>query len=218
MPEPGSHGYDIKRTRLRGELDNAGIPDEHADAAANDILQGGDEPGPSPSMETARAGGPLGGDTGSGDPGNVMLLRSASFSDGAQIPPQHSKEGGNEPPELEWDDVPEGTSELVLLCVDPDAPSGTFLHWLVTGIDPGHHALSGSSPGQAHPNGYGEQGYGGPRPPAGDGPHRYVFRLYALPDGSAGLPDDEGVDADRLRSWLDDRATATGTLIGLYER
>lgn len=215
MPEPGSHGYDIKRTRLRGEIDDQGTPDQHADEEANRRLRG-DTPGPSPSMATERAGGPAGGDRAGGDPGNVIPLRCTAFTDHAPMADTYAKDGGNEAPRLEWSDVPDGTRELVLLCVDPDAPTGPFLHWLVTGIDPDVTSLDGASGvGVQHTNGYGEQGYGGPRPPVGDDPHRYVFRLYALGEPFA-APDTD--DPEALRAWLDERALATGTIVGLYQR
>src|ERR687883_2031051 len=131
MPEPGSHAYDVERTRLRGQLDDEGFPDQHADEEANRRLRG-DTPHPSPAMETERAGGPLGENPDPGSPGPVMPLRSSAVNYGDFIAKRHARDGDNVPPELEWSDVPEGTRELVLLCVDPDAPRGTFLHWLVT--------------------------------------------------------------------------------------
>src|SRR5919197_1211269 len=113
-----------------------------------------------------------------------IQLRSPAFADHDLIPSRHSRDGANVSPGLEWSGVPDGTAELVLLCEDPDAPSGTFLHWLVTGIDP---ASAGAAEGQGPPGGkkwikgLGETGGGGPQPPVGDNPHRYFFRLYALP-------------------------------------
>ena len=214
MPEPGSHGYDVKRTRLRGEIDDQGVPDQHADQEANRRLRG-DEPGASPSMETERAGGPPDRNDPPGESG-AMPLRSSAFSDNAFLAARQAHDGGNEAPDLQWSDVPEGTRELVLLCVDPDAPRGTFLHWLVTGIDPSATGYDAASPsGTEHENGFGERGYGGPQPPVGDEAHRYIFRLYALPEPFAAPAD---ADADTLRSWLDAHALATGTLIGRYQR
>jgi phosphatidylethanolamine-binding protein (PEBP) family uncharacterized protein len=69
--------------------------------------------------------------------------------------------------------------------------------------------------GREHENGYGEQGWGGPLPPVGDDPHRYVFRLYAL--GEPFMAPDTS-DADSLRAWLDEHSLATGTLTALYGR
>jgi Raf kinase inhibitor-like YbhB/YbcL family protein len=212
MPEPGSHAYEVQRNRLRSQLEDEGINDERAEEEANRRLRG-DTPHPSPSMETERAGGPLGGNPNPGSPGNVMRLRSSAFNDDSTIGPRHSKDGGNEPPELEWSPPPVGTRELVLLMEDPDAPAGTFLHWLVTGIDAAATTLGDA--GTQHENGFGELGYGGPRPPVGDDAHRYVFRLYAVGEPFA-APD--LTDADALRTRLDDHALATGTLTGLYER
>jgi Raf kinase inhibitor-like YbhB/YbcL family protein len=215
MPEPGSHGYDVERTRLRGRLDDEGFPDERADVEANRRLRG-PTPHPSPSMETDRAFGPLGENPDPGDPGHVMRLRSSAFNDYAFIASRHAKDGGNVPPELEWSSPPQGTRGLVLLMEDPDAPTGTFLHWLITGIDPLVTSLDRAHlVGTQHTNGFGEQGYGGPLPPVGDDPHRYVFRLYALAEPFA-APDP--ADADGVRAWLDGHALATGTLTGLYER
>jgi Raf kinase inhibitor-like YbhB/YbcL family protein len=212
MPEPGSHAWEIERNRLRSQLEDEGISDQKAEEEANRRLRG-DAPHPSPSMETDRAGGPLGENPDPGSPGNVMRLRSSAFNDDDMIPGPHSKDGGNEPPELEWTPAPDGTRELVLLMEDPDAPSGTFLHWLVTGIAPSATSLGDS--GTQHENGFGEQGYGGPLPPVGDDPHRYVIRLYALGEPFA-APD--LTDAGALRTWLDEHAISTGTLTGLYER
>src|SRR3954463_16438122 len=162
MPEPGSHAYEIERNRLRSQLENEGINDQNADEEADRRLRG-DTPHPSPSMETERAGGPLGDNPDPGSPGNVIRLRSSAFNDNAMIASQHSKDGGNEPPELEWTPAPDGTRELVLLMEDPDAPTGTFLHWLLPGVDPAATALGDS--GAAHGDGWGERGHGGPAPP-----------------------------------------------------
>ncbi|MBH5338063.1 YbhB/YbcL family Raf kinase inhibitor-like protein [Streptomyces pactum] len=145
-------------------------------------------------------------------------LRSTAFDDGAFIPRRHAREGDDLSPDLAWSGVPDGTAELLLLCEDPDAPSGTFLHWLVTGIDPGASGVAaGECPagGQERRNGYGDLGWGGPQPPAGDGAHRYFFRLYALP-GPVPLPD--GATAADVHAAVDSRQLAGGTLMGRYQR
>lgn len=90
-----------------------------------------------------------------GHPGTAVRmagieLRSAAFNDHAYIPDRFAKLGENVSPPLSWSGVPDGTAELLLLCEDPDAPTGTFLHWLVTGVDPGSTgAESGETPGAA---------------------------------------------------------------------
>ncbi|MFI7407362.1 YbhB/YbcL family Raf kinase inhibitor-like protein [Streptomyces sp. NPDC049627] len=145
-------------------------------------------------------------------------LKSSAFNDHAMIPRRYAKEGDNVSPPLTWSGVPDEASELALLCEDPDAPSGTFVHWLVTGIDPHTDGLpTGATTPGSHPhrNGYGQSGWGGPQPPAGDNAHRYFFRLYALP-GHVSIP--EAATADEAHRVLDRQQLATGTLVGLYQR
>ncbi|ORT57207.1 YbhB/YbcL family Raf kinase inhibitor-like protein [Streptomyces sp. CB03238] len=145
-------------------------------------------------------------------------LKSSAFNDGSFIPRRYAKEGEDVSPELTWSGVPDAAAELVLLCEDPDAPSGTFVHWLVTGIDPTSDGVAaGQTPpgGQERRNGYGGSGWGGPNPPAGDRAHRYFFRLYALP-GPVSLPD--GATAADVHAAVDERRLADGTLVGLYQR
>ncbi|MFE7277540.1 YbhB/YbcL family Raf kinase inhibitor-like protein [Streptomyces sp. NPDC057623] len=145
-------------------------------------------------------------------------LRSSAFHDHEMIPRRHALEGENLSPPLAWSGVPDGAAELALLCEDPDAPSGTFVHWLVTGIDPHAEGLPAgrTTPGShPHTNGYGESGWGGPLPPVGDDAHRYYFRLYALA-GPVSIPEaPTAVEAHRV---LDERQLASGTLVGLYRR
>lgn len=145
-------------------------------------------------------------------------LRSAAFDDGAYIPRRCAKDGDNVSPDLSWSGVPDGTAELLLLCEDPDAPSGTFVHWLVTGIDPTSGGVqAGQTPpgGQERPTGWGGPGWGGPRPPAGDKAHRYFFRLYALPD-AVSLPGN--ATARDVHAAVDQQALSSGSLVGLYQR
>lgn len=114
--------------------------------------------------------------------------------------------------------MPHEATELVLLCEDPDAPGTTFLHWLVTGIDPGTTgAAEGQKPhgGLPWPNGFGRVGWGGPMPPPGHGPHRYFFRLYAL---SEPLPLHDHPGVEDVHRALKGRELASGTLIGTYQR
>ncbi|WP_411970422.1 YbhB/YbcL family Raf kinase inhibitor-like protein [Saccharothrix longispora] len=164
-----------------------------------------------------RAAGPAGGGGGAEADGGLDL-RSAAFSDHTLVPERCSRDGGDTSPPLTWSDVPPGTGELALLCEDPDAPGGTFTHWVVTGIPADTTSLAeGALPegAVAGRNGYGETGWGGPRPPVGDEPHRYFFRLFAV-DRPLGLG--EGVTADDLRAAVEGRVLATGTLVGLFGR
>ncbi|MEH1014676.1 YbhB/YbcL family Raf kinase inhibitor-like protein [Micromonospora sp. CPCC 206060] len=147
-----------------------------------------------------------------------ILLRSVAFNDHDRIPARFARDGGNVSPPLEWGDVPDSTSELVLLVEDPDAGRTPFLHWLVTGIEPVPGGVAeGQVPvgGREWTNGFGATGWGGPHPPAGDDPHRYFFRLYALrkPIDLADPP-----DAAAVHDALKGQEMASGTMVGTFAR
>lgn len=147
-----------------------------------------------------------------------ITLQSAAFTDGAPIPRRYGRDGDDVHPPLRWSTPPNSTEELVLLCEDPDAPSGTFVHWLVTGIDPESEGVdTGEVPsgGTEHVNGFGERGWGGPLPPVGDDPHRYRFRLYAMPE-PVSLP--ERASADEVHRVVERGGLADGTLTGFVQR
>lgn len=144
-------------------------------------------------------------------------LRSSAFSDHDTIPRRHAREAENSSPPLEWSGVPDDAAELALVCEDPDAPAGTFVHWLVTGIDPHSTGVDeGAVPpgGHQHPNAFGNPGWDGPQPPVGDPVHRYFFRIFALgaPLGAA-----DG-DAGSIRAVVEDQQIASGTVVGVYQR
>jgi Raf kinase inhibitor-like YbhB/YbcL family protein len=176
-----------------------------------------------PNPGSHRATGTRG--TSRGDPGGDepalaghIELRSSAFNDHTLIPSQYSFEGANASPPLEWRGIPKSARELVLLCEDPDAPSGTFTHWVVSNISPRATGVAeGGIPdgGVLGRNGFGELGWGGPRPPIGDDPHRYFFRLYAV-DAPLGLA--EGATAEQLHHALDGHTLERGTLVGLFGR
>ncbi len=116
-----------------------------------------------------------------------FTLTSTAFAEGRRIPSRHTGDGEDLSPPLKWVDPPEGTRSLALLCEDPDAPRGTFTHWVVFNLPAMSRELSEGVPrepvlanGTAQgTNDFGQVGYGGPKPPPGK-PHRYVFTLYAL--------------------------------------
>lgn len=177
---------------------------------------------------TGRAEGPKGNEgTSRGDPSidepqpppsGGVELRSAAFTDHTLISDRYSVEGGNTSPPLEWTQAPAETEEFALVCEDPDAPLGTFVHWIVTGIPASASGIDEGALPQgavAGRNDYGEVGWGGPRPPVGDEPHRYFFRLYSS-DQPLGLG--EGVGVDDLRAALEGHQLARGTLVGLFAR
>jgi Raf kinase inhibitor-like YbhB/YbcL family protein len=143
-------------------------------------------------------------------------LTSDAFAAGDPIPARHTCEGEDLSPPLTWSGLPDGTASLALVCHDPDAPSGTFVHWVAWGIDP---TAGGLSEGEAAPregsNGFGSAGYRGPCPPPGHGPHRYFFRLYAL---SAEPRVEPGADREALVRAIDGLVVGTAELVGTYER
>jgi Raf kinase inhibitor-like YbhB/YbcL family protein len=115
--------------------------------------------------------------------GGAVLVESSAFSEGDTLPIQFTCDADNISPPLSWSGVPEDATELRISLRDPDAPSGTFTHWLVAGIDPSSSDVSqGMVPagGTEKMNSFGEAAYGGPCPPPGDDPHRYIFTVEAL--------------------------------------
>jgi Raf kinase inhibitor-like YbhB/YbcL family protein len=145
-----------------------------------------------------------------------LTLTSPAFPDEGRMPDRFTLDGGNVSPPLVWTGVPEDAVELVLMCEDEDVKAEPFLHWLVTGIDPSSSGVGeGEVPpsGQEWTNDFGKVGWGGPQPPAGEEPHRYFFRLYALP-APAELPEDPKVDD--VRESLLDETLACAVLVGLY--
>jgi Raf kinase inhibitor-like YbhB/YbcL family protein len=143
-------------------------------------------------------------------------LQSSAFVHGEPIPRRHSCEGEDLSPPLAWSGTPEGTRSLALVVDDPDAPVGTFTHWLGWGLDPGAERLG---EGEAAPvegrNDFGTSGYRGPCPPPGHGRHRYSFRLYAL---DSDLVLRAGADKRELERALEGHKLAVVELVGTYER
>ncbi len=109
-----------------------------------------------------------------------MQLESAAFENGGRIPKKYTCQDQNINPPLMVSDIPEDAKTLVLIVDDPDAPNGTFVHWVVYNIPRFNVIAENSIPGNEGKNGYGETGYTGPCPPSGI--HRYYFKCYALTD------------------------------------
>jgi hypothetical protein len=145
-----------------------------------------------------------------------FALTSEAFAHRSEIPRRHTCEGDDVSPALAWSDPPPGTRTLALIVDDPDAPIGTFTHWLAWNIDPqaGGLAEGASAPEQGR-NDFGMSGWSGPCPPPGHGPHRYFFRLHAL---DAQL--EVGFHAGRreLDEALAGHVVQTAELMGTYAR
>ncbi|MBZ5586520.1 MAG: YbhB/YbcL family Raf kinase inhibitor-like protein [Acidobacteriia bacterium] len=150
----------------------------------------------------------------------AFKLFSNAFSDGGWIPELHSCTGADVSPTLEWSGEPPETRSFTLVVDDPDAPAGTWTHWLLYDIAPKVHSLAqGYKPGNlglSGANDFGRQGYGGPCPPKGHGPHRYFFKLYALDVQTLGLP--AGVKTTELHPALKSHVLAEAQYMGRFER
>ena len=146
----------------------------------------------------------------------TLRLESPAFHDGGSIPKRFTCDGEGSSPPLRWSRIPRGASGFALIVEDRDADR--FVHWALLGIPSSARALrEGGIPGGAveAKNSFGKRGWGGPCPPEGDGPHRYVFALYALRH-----PVRLGGDAspDEIRTAVGKAALARGVLTGRYDR
>jgi hypothetical protein len=143
-----------------------------------------------------------------------MKITSTAFGEGKSIPKKYSKYWANRIPPLHVEGAPRQTRSLALIMDDPDAPNGTFTHWLVVNIAPETNNIeentvpSGAVQGS---NDYGRANYGGPKPPSGT--HRYYFKIYAL-DSTLELA--EGFSRADLERELNKHSIDSGTLMGTY--
>ena len=151
-----------------------------------------------------------------------FLLQSQAFNNNASVPTKYTGEGPDVSPPLEWINAPTGIKGFVLICDDPDAPVGTWVHWVLYDIPPTIKSLSEGIPanntvlGSAKhgKNDFGRIGYGGPMPPPGK-PHRYFFKLYAV-DKQTGLA--PGATKNDVLKAIKGHVLAEAQLIGTYQR
>jgi Raf kinase inhibitor-like YbhB/YbcL family protein len=143
----------------------------------------------------------------------ALAVTSSAFEHETLIPKKYTCEGENMNPPLRISHVPKETQSLVLIIDDPDAPDGTYDHWLVWNIRPFTEIAENTYPGRMGVNSAGIVGYTGPCPPTGV--HRYFFKVYAL-DKLLDLP--EGCNKQSLMNEMEEHILASGTLIGLYRK
>ena len=152
----------------------------------------------------------------------TIRLTSSAFSEGAPIPAKYTCDGQDISPPLKWSNIPPGTKSFALVCDDPDAPVGIWVHWLLyglpgsatelqEGLPPSETLINGAKQGL---NDFRRVGYGGPCPPGGS-PHRYFFKLYAL-NAELNLPP-KATKKDLLRV-MEGHILAEGHLMGTYKR
>jgi Raf kinase inhibitor-like YbhB/YbcL family protein len=150
-----------------------------------------------------------------------IKVTSSAFGEGGMIPAEYTADGRNISPPLAWTGGPEGTKSFALINDDPDAPMGTWVHWVLYNIGPDVTSLNENVlPEETLPNGaiqgttdFGRIGYGGPAPPSGT--HRYYFKVYAL-DTILDLP--TGATKRQVEAAIDGHVLAEGQLMGKYSR
>ena len=150
-----------------------------------------------------------------------LKIESPAFAAGKPIPSRHTADGPDVSPALSWSGAPSTARSLALVCDDPDAPRGTWVHWVVYDVPAQSGGLpEGVAPTPALPGGgfqgkndFGKLGWGGPAPPSGT--HRYFFRLYAC-DALLGLR--PGATAAELARAMEGHVVARGELMGTYSR
>jgi Raf kinase inhibitor-like YbhB/YbcL family protein len=151
----------------------------------------------------------------------ALVITSSVFSEGQAIPTRYTCDGPDVSPDLAWSGVPETAASLALICDDPDAPMGTWVHWVLFNIPADADGLSAEIPSDAilengarhGKNDFGKLGYGGPCPPGGT--HRYFFKLYAL-DTQVEL--DSGSTKAQLLEAMEGHILAEAQLMGTYKR
>ena len=151
-----------------------------------------------------------------------IQIHSTAFAEGQPIPGRHAYDQKDISPDLQWSGVPSMARSLALICDDPDAPNGTWVHWVLYDLAPSMTGVPEDLPKTPTLDNGGKQGmndykkfvYGVPCPPPGK-PHRYFFRLYAL-DARPDLK--PGITKQELLKAMEGHVMAEGVLMGTYQR
>ena len=146
-----------------------------------------------------------------------LKVTSPSFKEGEMIPGKFTCDGENISPEIRWKDFPEGTKSFALICDDPDAPSGDFVHWVVYNVPSKIDGFGENAEireiADLGMTDYGRVGYGGPCPPSGT--HHYHFKVYAL---DKMIETEKDLDKYDLLDRMEGHVLAKGEIVGLYKR
>lgn len=150
-----------------------------------------------------------------------IIVTSSAFEAGGMIPSKYTCDGADVSPPLKWESVPERTASVALISDDPDAPMGTWVHWVLFNLPADAKELAENIPAEKSlPNGarqgkndFNRIGYGGPCPPGGT--HRYFFKIYAL-DAHLDLP--AGATKQQLLKAMEGHILGDGELMGKYKR
>ena len=152
----------------------------------------------------------------------ALVLKSTAFAPGAEIPKKHSCEAADVSPALEWSGSPARTVSFALIMDDPDAPAGTWVHWVLWNLPASAHGLPEAAAKQDQladgmrqgRNSFRKIGYNGPCPPPGN-PHRYFFRLYALDEKLELAP---GANSADLQQAMKGHVLMQAEYMGAYRR
>lgn len=152
-----------------------------------------------------------------------IIIESPAFKYGEFIPVKYTCEGKDISPPLAWKNIPEGTKGVVLICDDPDAPGGTWVHWVIYNIPPDLKELKEGIPPEKElrngimqgRNSWDRIGYGGPCPPPGHGVHRYFFKIYAIDKVLEFSP---GMTKEEILKIIKGHIIAEGKLMGKFKR
>ena len=142
-----------------------------------------------------------------------LIISSPAFENEGIIPSKYTCDGDDINPPLEIDNIPAGTKTLAIIVEDPDAPKGTFDHWIVWNIPPESPVEENRIPGMSGKNGSGKTGYYGPCPPSGY--HRYYFHVFAL---NKSLELEDGEDKKALKAAMEPHIIAKGSFMGRYKK
>ncbi len=153
--------------------------------------------------------------------GKKMEITSSAFKEGGMIPKKYTCDGEDISPPLEWSGAPANNKAFALLCEDPDAPAGTWIHWVLYDLPPGVTKLPEQIPSSRELANGGKHGttsarslgYHGPCPPSGT--HRYYFKLYALDSPTSLAP---GATRDQLLKAVKGHILAEASIMGRYKR
>lgn len=151
-----------------------------------------------------------------------MHITSTAFAEGRTISDKYTCAGSNISPPLQWANAPAGVKSFALIADDPDAPAGTWVHWVLYNLPPAMMSLAEDLPSSPElPDGskqgvndFGQPGYGGPCPPPGK-PHRYFFKIYAL-DTMLNLK--SGATKREVLNAMEGHVLGEGRLMGMYQR
>lgn len=147
-----------------------------------------------------------------------MQVTSTDFDNLETIPSKYSAHGENINPSLTFSEIPEGTESLALILEDPDAPDGLFTHWILYNMSPATlQIVQGVLPvsGVLGVNDLGEKDYFGPKPPAGTGSHRYMFKLFAL-DQLLEFDETTDVTRDKLYAAMEGHVVEEAEIVGMF--